>query len=250
MGQIQLGQCGRTQYFDPETGAAMRIPSRKGFTLLELLVAVAILALVISIAFAASITVISGVKKASTDIEHKQKHQHALYQLTRQLACMHPLTLSNSRPASKKNDIPALQNAFASEDHLQNKTTFSFITTYSIFSRNTSGLIYASYIFDHTNQQFSVTENLYVPSQGIIENTTTSEILIFDVSRLKLEFSGGEKWLEKWDLKKENALPRAIKLTLNSDSGHQDRIRRITAPVVCSKLSPISIEVSSGGNKL
>ncbi|GEM_PF-4089367 len=226
-----------------------------GFTLIELLIATTITVIIISVAFGSNIIITSSVGEVSGSIENTLDNERILQSVSRQLRSMLP-------PDGKEEDKPETnrleviqkpEDIFVFNNRPSQPTgiLLSFISTHSILDHPVNAPVKTNYKIDTFANKLTVSEQLYMPEAGAIENSEESKAILSGVQEISAEFYDGTHWQRNWAYTDHDSLPRSIKIniTLEAENGAVTDYK-VTAPVLCSAIRSREIEIESKADNL
>jgi len=205
-----------------------------GFTLLEMLVALAIIALIVSAVYASYISSAQSSSRCQSKITRNHQARTILHLMTRQIRCAylnHPPRQDNRFTTnSATNDI----DMFYGDPDNSKGLILRFDTNCGTQNgRPVNGLYQAAYLYDKLNNQL-----LYRQAPAFArDNTwykTDNEIptlIIDNIRQVTLSFYDGRQWHNRWHYSKHKSLPCAVKITLEftDDNGTSQKYRTIAA---------------------
>jgi len=187
------------------TTYATRRRRQRGFTLVELIIALAIVGALLVVAFGGLRVAVSAWKRGDEHTEAQQHTRSLTVTLARAVGAAYPY-----RAPRREGETPAL--LFRGQaDRIE------FVTPASPFPTGVPAAFTAVVIELGTNAE----KPALVVRQRILPNHEpfTRATIIFDdplVTTLALSYLGDNGWQPEWDADAETALPRAIKLALGT----------------------------------
>ena len=211
---------------------------KTGFTLIEIIIATAIVFTILSIAYATYFAASGSVERCQTEIDIACQARTLLEKMSRQIRCIYPIPddnppavepKSHDRPWNIQNNYPSSLEAPADK----NKThhIISLVTTAGIFNDKllTHGPFKVAYKYDHDLRTLFYSQKKYIP---IPQNNSLSARQRFNpkltdqltnenwfpvsknISRIELLFYDDDKWLNHWSCREKSKLPKAVKIKL------------------------------------
>lgn len=187
----------------------------KGFTLLELMLSITILAVMLTIVFGAFRIGARAWEKGEAAVEEHQHLRIVLGRITRQLAA------ATLPAAADPQEAPAYFKGDARE--------LAFVSQVPLIPRNERGLVYVRYDVrpgqDRTNQLVFDEHTILIADQGE-DRTPVKEkaiLLLTGLEAISFEYLGqGQRteslaWRSSWDSLQDQGLPRAIKMVLTKN---------------------------------
>jgi type II secretion system protein J len=205
------------------------IPAKRGFTLIEILVAMALITVIIAMVYGSYRAASKSAGACSEKIAQLDKTRKALAQISRQLSCSYTgrkETHATAQKAVFKKDKknPEKPNTFFDGDSNKvNGQILHFVTTTSAFpnQKDAGCLFEVIYKFDKNTGLLSFSQTEFVGTDTPLEKNRFWLPIGTDITNVKLMFYDGQKWLEKWNIKQKLSLPCAVKVDITAD--HQGR---------------------------
>jgi prepilin-type N-terminal cleavage/methylation domain-containing protein len=193
---------------------------KNGFTLVEILVAVAIIGAIVSMVYGSYFVTSKSAKACKRRIELSQEGQELLEKMAQQIRCSYAGSVKKSTP-------PAIKGALKKEETQENIINYFtgdpgemggeilyLVTTNRILEEKSPGLFEVTYKFDKNSGTLFLSQERFVDgSKSFIENRNWQP-LAENIESIELEFSDGRDWLPTWDFKKTKALPYAVKINI------------------------------------
>lgn len=196
----------------------MHNPRRTGFTLLELLLALATMAIVVGVIYGAFAVGTNSAQRGQVQIDTQQELITVLTLMARQLrnACPAPDSLAETQVLLAQNAEPEPQELWFNSFRAKAESSgphIEFITTAGLLPQEQAQPRGVIYHYDKKNRAL-----LY--SECSAEDTSfgtgfePERALIEDLGDMTLEFYDGQRWTDSWQATQQGGLPHAIKLTL------------------------------------
>lgn len=221
----------------------MGVGKQAGFTLLEILVALGMLALVLGAVYGSHRAVTASIADLEPRRALEQEGRFFMQRLSSQIRCCyggHPDQLDGSTPERASKDqtsfrkIPLL---FLAGDGLLNQTLLRFVTSKSALWRNSGAgcLAVVSYKADVSQRALLTQEQVYDPNCE--NNDDNWRVILEDLSSIEFEYFDGADWQAEWDSGIKGGPPKAarIKLVLRSEHGGCVSFMSV-APILCSRV--------------
>ena len=189
--------------------------SSSGFTLLELLISLTILAVIVVIVFGALRVGVRAWEKGEKDIDARQRHRIVLDLFKRQLTS---ISLKKVRNAGKQPFLLKGDNTF-----------LEFISNVSLVPGNDLGIVYVKYIVrsEDNNAHLAFYEkNLVLLEKDFdTENLDDDSFheLIFGVQSISFQYypkpmgTDDLNWQDTWDPEVDSGFPKAVRMILKRD---------------------------------
>jgi len=188
---------------------------RGGFTLLELLISMTLLAVIMVIVLGAFRLGISAWEKGERAVEARQRHRIILDYLKQQLSSMH-----GQKRQTGEETFLSLRG-----DH----KSMAFFSHLSILQREPTGVIFVNYEVSPSREGERLllrelnTLSLHGTVSGRREPDGSSEVLLQGVRSVEFEYfradreNGQPGWQETWDEKRDGVFPLAVKVILRDE---------------------------------
>ena len=190
-------------------------PSR-GFTLLELLISLTIVAVIVVIIFGAFRIGVRAWEKGERDVEVHQRHRIVLDLIKRQLAsiCMRKVKGGGKEPFLLKGD---------------NKT-MELVSHVPILPGNEFGLVYIKYVVKPDQEEVEhlafYEKNIVLPEKDVGPDDVDEDAfyeLIPGIQSIRFEYLKNQseeedyKWQKTWNQENDDGFPRAVGIILKKD---------------------------------
>ncbi len=213
---------------------------KKGFTLAELLVAVAVVATVVAVAYGSYAAATGSADAYNARIAARRQQQTLLRQLSRQLrTCFVPASLPQEPDAAPVISTAAnLQTGWQAQQTFKNETDYftggcngngipllHFVTTTRVFPQPEvpQGLYEVAYRFERATGTIYTSQEIFVPRTGNIERHTNWRPVAHGVRELKLRFFDGENWHSSYSYHDTKELPLAVHIEITfEDKNHRE----------------------------
>jgi prepilin-type N-terminal cleavage/methylation domain-containing protein len=249
----------------PDKGSVTALPSkirdsrsaaRAGFTLLELLVAVAMVATILSMVYGSYFATSRSAEACEAAIALSQDTRKVLEQMAWQIRCSYaPASANSTDGVSSSTDASALlpdrDRALSEQRQLMPKDTICYfhgkqdglsgeilhlVTTHPISweDGSTNGLFDVTYRLDRMRGQLSFSQERFIgTTRGLVQARSWQPILT-NVESIELVFFDGQRWLRKWDYKEKRRLPSAVRIGITcANEKYQQRTYSTVAHICC-----------------
>jgi prepilin-type N-terminal cleavage/methylation domain-containing protein len=227
-----------------------------GFTLLEILIAVAIIAVIVSMVYGSYFATARSTEAYDATMEVSEQARQALAQMARQIRCAYaPQSIDRGQklqPASGQIRGTTDEERRTTYDILAEKVpdyftggvdrpdgeVLEFITTEgsSAGLQLSNGLFEVVYRFDKSSGVLSVSRQRFIERPQSPADHRNWQPVLTGVERLELTFYDGQQWLNKWDFKEKRRPPLAVKIDITCEDRNYRRCRLATiAYVPCHK---------------
>jgi prepilin-type N-terminal cleavage/methylation domain-containing protein len=216
---------------------------KSGFTLVEILVAVAIIVAIVSMVYGSYFATSRSAQECRTRIALSGQGRKVLGQMTRQIRCSYvgsakeykyPTTLiSRQREKIPENEI----SYFNGNTDEPDGEILHLVTTNSILGGRASvnGLFEVTYKFDKSNRTLVFSEERFVNvPQSVVEKKNWQPIAE-NIQWVELAFFDGQQWLPKWDFEEKKKLPHAVKINITCEDENFRQYNYGTVAYVCCR---------------
>jgi type II secretion system protein J len=193
-------------------------PARAGFTLLEILLALAVSGIVLSVVTTVYFSALQLRNRTAQSFDDALPLQHAVMVMKRDLAALLPPggTLSGELQSTPGSESMSSMNLFANGQQVSPllHTATGFIDDYTPFA-DVQKVAY--FLVDPTNSYALGRDLIRVVSGNLLPATTdesSSRWLMGGVESMYFQFYDGTAWLDTWDSTTSSNLPMAIKIQL------------------------------------
>ncbi|WP_277057817.1 type II secretion system protein GspJ [Trichlorobacter lovleyi] len=187
----------------------MTANNRRGFTLLELLIALAIATLVITAAYATLFSLNRAHEAASQGMEQRRVLRSTLDMLRRELASLRYFS-----------DDSRLRFVVEDRDYFgKPASTLTFSTLAAPSPAPVSDQLRVRYRIDTSRERLSLTK----ASQDLLLEGDEPKAypLLDELEGFLVECSDGNRWLKTWDTELTKAVPKLIRITIRLREGGQ-----------------------------
>ena len=237
--------------------ASFRYGFLTAFTLLEILIAVAIIAVIVSMVYGSYFAAARSTEAYDATMEVSEQARQVLVQMARQIRCtyapqsVHRVeqmqqasgTLGQSLPPEKlilRNETLAekVPNYFTGGVDGPAGEVLQLVTTdgSSAGPQLSNGLFEVIYRFDKSSRLLSLSQERFIERLQSPAGHRNWQPVLTGVERFELTFYDGQKWLSKWDFKEKRRPPLATKVEITCEDKNNRRCRlATTAYVPCHK---------------
>ncbi len=218
---------------------------KSGFTLVEILVAVAIIAAIVSMVYGSYFVTSKSAQACKRRIATSQEARELLDRMAQQIRCCYAGSVQKPKPADskgslKKEETPEnIINYFNGDSGEMGGEILCLVTTNSILEEQAPGLFEVTYKFDKNIGMLFLSQERFVDgSKSFIENRNWQP-LAENMDSIELEFSDGQNWLPTWDFKEKKALPYAVKINITCRDENYRQYSFGTAAYICSRKNQV-----------
>lgn len=217
---------------------------KKGFTLIEILVAVTIIAAIVSMVYGSYFATSKSVQACKSRIALSRQARKVLEQMARQIRCSYA-------GSTKKYKTPA-KSLFRQREKITDNVISYFngnsgerggeilhlVTTSDISVGNAApeGLFETTYKFEKSIGTLFVNRQRFVNAPKSPAENRNWRPLASNIESIELEFSDGRRWLHTWDYLQNKSLPNAVRININfEDENFRQYHYGTIAHVFCRK---------------
>jgi type II secretion system protein J len=217
--------------------------NKNGFTLLELLVAMAIIVLIVSMVYGSYFATSKSTQAYKARLANSQQGRKLLEQVARQIRCSYANDTGNTtypvkysgRDAKTAPEVPV--NYFSCDPKNPSGEILQLVTTSSFWAGHNpaDGLFEVKYKFDKGNRLLFLSQRRFV---GVPQKT--HEMIVWqqvarNVESFGLAFFDERQWLKNWDFNEQKKLPFAVKIDITCVDGNNQQCRYGTVAYVCCR---------------
>jgi len=219
---------------------------KNGFTLVELLVAVALIAAILSMVYGSYFATSKSAQTCKARITVSQQGRKTLEQMSRQIRCSYAGTVADrtekepvetgSKQTGQKGMILEESTSYFNGNSVAPRgEILHLVTTNKLFGEKepADGLFEVIYKFDKRASLLSLSQREFV---GTAQKTGEKNWrpIAEGVKSLELTFFDGKKWLRSWDFKDKKILPCAVRIEIScEDEDHRQYDYATVAYVSC-----------------
>ena len=223
---VQVGREGMPGKLNVERRLLNVFPARSGqsrpalaaFTLMEMLLAIAISAMVLSVVTTTYFSALQLRNRTTKAIDDALPLQHALATIKRDLVALIPPggTFGGELQSAPTTEVSSTMTPFANGQRVSPDftTASGFVDEYTPFA-DVQRVTY--YLVDPTNNHTAGRDLMRVRSRNLLPATVdepTAQWLMGGVETVNFQFYDGFSWQDTWDSTTSSNLPTAIKLQL------------------------------------
>lgn len=216
---------------------------RKGFTLLEIIVAAALIAAILSMVYGSYFATSKSAKTCKARIAMFQQGRTALEQMAQQIRCGYAGKIADDansgEPGPQQTRMIAEDSIsyFTGNPNAPSGEILHLVTTNGFIEGKgpTDGLFEITYKFDKSTSALSLSQEEFVGTAKKVEKRNWRPIAN-NVTHLELAFFDGQEWLRSWDSKDKKKLPYAVRIEIScEDKDYRRRHYSTVAHVSCRK---------------
>ena len=221
-----------------EIGHGLKKAADKGFTLIEMILAVSIFSMVVTIIFSSFRLGLGAWEKGEKNIEFSQRVRASSDFLYRQVSSIYPYKIT-----------PGLLDTHKEFFAFFGKSDSMKFVSYAGVNRNSGGVNLVEIWVSNSNdlmigQDIILVSNLSDLKDMDLRRDDESFVICPDVEKLELRYFDREKkdeegqWIERWDPKnKEKRLPLFVELTIAFKDKNDDVLKqRLIVPIIFMKM--------------
>jgi len=217
---------------------------KKGFTLVEILVAVAIIAAIVSMVYGSYFATSKSARACRIRIALSQQGRDLVAQMARQIRCCYAGSVKVDNYTDRKNSqqiettTANITGYFNGSSGETGGEILHLITTSGMSDGHAGkdGLFEVVYKLDKNNNTlFLSNERLLGKPQNVAEKRKWQQ-LAENIAGIELAFTDGRQWLQNWDSMEKGKLPLAVKINITcEDENHRQYHYGTIAYVCCRK---------------
>jgi prepilin-type N-terminal cleavage/methylation domain-containing protein len=218
---------------------------KSGFTLVEILVAVAIIAAIVSMVYGSYFATSKSAQACKRRIAMSQEGRELLGRIAQQIRCSYAGSVKKSTPPAvkgslKKEETPEnIINYFNGTSGEMGGEILYLVTTNGILEEKTPGLFEVTYKFDKSNSTLFLSRERFVDAPESLIEKRNWQPLAENIESIELAFSDGQQWLHTWDFKEKMALPYAVKINITSQDENYQEYCYGTIAYICSRKNQV-----------
>jgi len=219
--------------------------NKRGFTLVELLVAVALIAAILCMVYGSYFAASNSAQTCKAMIAASEQGRRALEQMARQIRCSYAGTVDDYTETEPV-ETGSKQSGMILEDSFSyfNGNSFApqgeilhLVTTNRLLGEKqpADGLFEVTYKFDKRASLLSLSQREFI---GTAKKTQARKFqpVAENIKSMELTFFDGEKWLRSWNFKDKKQLPCAVRIELGcEDENHRQYHYATVAYISCQK---------------
>jgi len=203
---------------------------QRGFTLVELLVAVALIATVLAMAYGSYFAISRSARACSSRIALSEQGREALEQIARHVRCSYAGSVcDNTEDVEAGSDPTETEpgvsvSCFNGDPDAPDGEVLHLVTTSGLSAEKgaTDGLFEVVYRFDKRTSELALSLVRFVAASREAERRDW-RVIAGEIESIDLAFFDGEQWLGRWDFKDKKELPRAVRIGI---SGENESLQR------------------------
>lgn len=237
---------------------------RRAFTLIEILVAMAIIALIMTMVYGSYAATSRSVEVCTSRMACSERAQLVMRLMARQIRCAYmpppgpgsasaptPDGYGGTRPAvASAYDVPdASSPAFAGDAGEPRGEILCFVTTggFGLGPDKAAGLSRVRYRYDRSSGTLSVCCEPSLHRRGHHRDSSPWQPIADGVTDIHLEFHDGRQWQPTWNSRQAGRLPQAVRLALTIvDENGRTHDYRTAVPVACRTAVPDQQKMPAG----
>jgi len=259
------------RYYSFSHGSGFTRQTYGGFTLLEILVAVTIIAAIVSMLYGSYIATARSTQDYGDAITLSEHTRAALAHITRQIRCAYVpqsfyIVEDTQKPSGTPGELPyptksaserqkvlseEIPNYFSGNTESINGEVLHLVTTAGLprfcgdkFTpakagaepESAHGLLEVAYRFDTKYGVLFFSQRRFVRTPDSMTRSENWQQALSGVERFELTFFDGQKWLDTWDFKDRRRPPYAVKIDIICQDKNYRRCRYATlAHIPCQK---------------
>jgi len=193
----------------------------KGFTLVEILIALALLATILSMVYGSYFATSRSAQVCQVRIAMSQQGRTSLDQMAQQIRCAYvgiakDDNLDESGTRQKRIVREDGMSYFTGSRNASNGEILRFVTTNGFAQEKdepAKGLFEVTYRFDRHTRTLFLSQRRFIGTTKKAEKRNWIPIAK-NIEHLELEFFDGKQWLRRWDFEDKKKLPSAVRMEI------------------------------------
>ncbi|MFC1634998.1 type II secretion system protein GspJ [Planctomycetota bacterium] len=194
---------------------------KSGFTLVEILIALALIATILSMVYGSYFATSRSARVCQARIAMCNQGQMTLDQIARQIRCAYAslakdADLGKSGAQQKRIVRKDSMNYFTGSRNASNDEILRFVTTNGFAEakeKPVKGLFVMTYRFDRRAGTLFLSQRRFIGTTKKAQKRDWMPIAK-NIEYLELEFFDGMKWLRRWDFEDKKKLPSAVRMEI------------------------------------
>jgi len=205
----------------------------RGFTLIEILIALAMMATIMSMVYGSYAATTQSVETYSSRLDCSERASLILRLMARQIRCVYiPPTDPNTTGSSGNIDrtqtrarsiarhgteIDRSSPSFCGNAQGRRGEVLDFVTTIGLGAglKGPRGLSRIRYRHDPLTDTLWIDRRPYMDRLRKADSTQTGQPILDHVTTLDVEFCDGQQWLKKWNGVRNREVPQAVRISLS-----------------------------------
>lgn len=217
---------------------------KTGFTLVEILIAVAIIAAIIAMVYGSYFAASKSARACRIRIALSQQSRTLLEQMARQIRCCYAGSAKESKypeskvPQQKKTTPESIKSYFNGDSGESGGEILHLVTTRGISKGQTAedGLFEVVYKFDKYSSTLFFSQERFLDAPLSVAEKRSWQPVAENIENIELAFFDGRQWLQSWDFKEKSELPLAVKINITcEDENYRQYCYGTTAHMCCRK---------------
>jgi type II secretion system protein J len=214
---------------------------KKGFTLVELLVALAIIVTIVTMVYGSYFATSKSTQLCNAGLTVLQQERKVLEQMAQQVRCSYAdanqVSANTAAVPRKKEAMPEnIINYFRGDPDNPGSEILHLVTTHGIFvGQQEDGLFDVTYKFDGSTATLSLYQTRFVGKVKDIAERKNWRPFAENVEAVELAFFDGEQWLPKWDFEQKRKLPYAVKISITCKDENDKQYCYGTVADICCR---------------
>ena len=199
----------------------------RGFTLIEMLIALAMMATIMSMVYGSYAATSQSVETYSSRLSYSERASLILRLMSRQIRCVYippadPNTTSTSDPIDSAQTRTGIEAGRSSPSFYGNTKdrqgrVLDFVTATGLGTgfKRPRGLSRIQYRHDPSSNTLWMDRQPHMDRLRKPDRAQTGQPILDHVTALDVEFYDGEKWQQKWSDEKSRKAPQAVRIRLS-----------------------------------
>ena len=211
---------------------------KNGFTLIEILVAISIIAAIVTMVYSSYTVTTNAITKYKVRLKDSSITAHLLQNIARQVRCTYLPAELRKRAGKKDTEKNPEPDFFSGNFTGLNQRSLKLITTVTFGTESDSSelsnsLTEAAYKFDAGKGTLYLSEQRFLPRTQFSAKPATYQPIMENIYDFRMKFYDGEIWRESWNFSRQKRLPLVVRISIiiTDENNQQHKYSTATAVV-------------------
>ncbi len=196
----------------------------QGFTLIELMLTVAIIALIVTMVYGSFAALCRSAKKCNKGAKLYQNMQKTLTLISEQIRCCYydrneQFKTQQDNADATKAVLSEPINFFYGNDDDRKGIVLKFITTKSL-DADLPGIFESAYKYDHTTGTLFINQKPFHPSKGFVPNHNDWLKVADAIEAMDIRYYDGTDWVDTWNYTDKKTPPSSVHIIFDIKNNH------------------------------
>lgn len=218
--------------------ALLPVKPLRGFTLIEILVAVTIIATIVSMVYGSYFATAESADAYKVKMTLSSQTRKVLSQMARQIRCSYIGKLSEGADVDRTNKIHKNPVVYFNYEDVSGIGVLHLITTHMLFCEDgyADGLFDVVYKFDKSTGTLYLSQRIFFGTDENYNKDRSWRPILTNVESVEMDFFDGQRWLTEWNFIQKRNLPFAVKIGITCrDENYRQCHYGTMAYIDCSK---------------